>query len=61
MMWGVPPGYSPLDFTVLDPHWGTLADWQNTIDEIHKKGMYLMVEFILNANIFGNEDRVAGR
>jgi glycosidase len=38
-------GYSPLDFTVLDPHWGTLADWQNTIDEIHARGMYFMADF----------------
>ena len=39
------PGYSPLDFTLLDPHWGTLADWQSTIDEIHSRGMYLMADF----------------
>jgi alpha-1,3-glucan synthase len=38
-------GYSPLDFTVTDPHWGTLQDWQNTIDEIHARGMYFMVDF----------------
>lgn len=38
-------GYSPLDFTVLDPHWGTLADWQSTIDEIHARGMYFMADF----------------
>ena len=45
MMWGVPLGYSPLDFTVLDPHWGTLSDWQNVIDEIHSRGMYIMSDF----------------
>ena len=38
-------GYSPLDFTVLDPHWGTLADWQAAIDEIHSRGMYFMADF----------------
>ena len=38
-------GYSPLDFTVLDPHWGTLADWQSAIDEIHSRGMYFMADF----------------
>ncbi|KAI0341602.1 glycoside hydrolase family 13 and glycosyltransferase family 5 domain-containing protein [Trametopsis cervina] len=37
--------YSPLDFNVLDPHWGTLSDWQNTIDEIHARGMYFMMDF----------------
>lgn len=34
-----------MDFTVLDPHWGTLADWQNTIDAIHARGMYIMADF----------------
>jgi alpha-1,3-glucan synthase len=38
-------GYSPLDFTVLDPHYGTLAEWQNAIDAIHAHNMYLMVDF----------------
>jgi alpha-1,3-glucan synthase len=36
--------YSPLDFTVLDPHFGTLAEWQNFIDEVHARGMYFMVD-----------------
>ncbi|KAI0703620.1 glycoside hydrolase family 13 and glycosyltransferase family 5 protein [Cytidiella melzeri] len=44
MLWQA-DSYSPLDFTVLDPHWGTLAEWQNTIDEIHSRGMYLMMDF----------------
>jgi alpha-1,3-glucan synthase len=38
-------GYSPLDFSVLDPHWGTLDDWRKTIDIIHAKNMYIMVDF----------------
>ncbi|GJE90808.1 apha amylase catalytic domain and glycogen synthase DULL1-like domain-containing protein [Phanerochaete sordida] len=44
MLWQA-DSYSPLDFTVLDPHWGTLADWQTTIDEIHARGMYFMADF----------------
>ncbi|EIW51684.1 glycoside hydrolase family 13 and glycosyltransferase family 5 domain-containing protein [Trametes versicolor FP-101664 SS1] len=44
MLWQA-DSYSPLDFTVLDPHWGTLADWQSTIDEIHARGMYFMADF----------------
>jgi alpha-1,3-glucan synthase len=39
------PGYSPLDFSVLDPHWGTMQDWVNAIDEIHSRGMYIMLDF----------------
>lgn len=38
-------GYSPLDFSVLDPHWGTIADWRDAIDAIHARGMYLMADF----------------
>lgn len=38
-------GYSPLDFSVVDPHWGVLADWQNAIDTIHAHNMYIMVDF----------------
>src|ERR1700722_4659259 len=37
-------GYSPLDMSVLDPHWGTLDDWVNTIDAIHAHGMYIMAD-----------------
>jgi alpha-1,3-glucan synthase len=38
-------GYSPLDFSVLDPHWGTIQDWRDAIDAIHAKGMYFMADF----------------
>ena len=38
-------GYSPLDFTVLDPHYGNLQEWQDAIDEIHARGMYFMADF----------------
>ncbi|KAM5531218.1 hypothetical protein V8D89_015136, partial [Ganoderma adspersum] len=44
MLWQA-DSYSPLDFTLLDPHWGTLADWQSAIDEIHSRGMYFMADF----------------
>ena len=30
---------------MLDPHWGTLADWQAAIDEIHSRGMFVMADF----------------
>ncbi|KAJ7774879.1 modular protein with glycoside hydrolase family 13 and glycosyltransferase family 5 domains [Mycena metata] len=44
MLWQA-DSYSPLDFSVLDPHWGTIDDWRATIDEIHARGMYLMADF----------------
>ncbi|KAJ7172450.1 modular protein with glycoside hydrolase family 13 and glycosyltransferase family 5 domains [Mycena filopes] len=42
MLWQA-DSYSPLDFTVLDPHWGTVDDWRNTIDEIHARNIFLNV------------------
>lgn len=32
-------GYSSLDFTLLDPHWGTVQEWADAIQKIHDKGM----------------------
>ncbi|KAA1078201.1 Cell wall alpha-1,3-glucan synthase ags1 [Puccinia graminis f. sp. tritici] len=37
-------GYSALDFTLLDPHYGTLAEWRAAIDKIHARGMYVMLD-----------------
>ncbi|KAE9411209.1 modular protein with glycoside hydrolase family 13 and glycosyltransferase family 5 domains [Gymnopus androsaceus JB14] len=41
MIWQADSGcivIHPLDFSVLDPHWGTWDDWVTTIDEIHRSG-----------------------
>ncbi|KAG8934063.1 Cell wall alpha-1,3-glucan synthase ags1 [Tulasnella sp. 418] len=37
--------YSAIDFSLLDPHWGTVDDWRHCIDAIHARGMYLIVDF----------------
>lgn len=34
----------PLDFTVLDHHQGTLREWQAAIDEIHSRGIYVLLD-----------------
>ncbi|TFK42547.1 hypothetical protein BDQ12DRAFT_281172 [Crucibulum laeve] len=44
MLWQA-DSYSPLDFSVLDPHWGTISDWRDVIDEIHARGMFFMADF----------------
>jgi alpha-1,3-glucan synthase len=36
--------YSPLDFTLLDHHFGKLTEWRAAIDEIHKRGMYILMD-----------------
>jgi alpha-1,3-glucan synthase len=38
MPWGA-DGYSPLDFTLLDPHYGTVQEWRDMIDLLHSNGM----------------------
>ncbi|KAL1689446.1 glycoside hydrolase family 13 and glycosyltransferase family 5 protein [Schizophyllum commune] len=43
MIWQA-DSYSPLDMSVLDPHWGTIDDWVDTIKEIHNRGMYFMAD-----------------
>jgi alpha-1,3-glucan synthase len=44
MPWGA-DGYSALDFTVLDPHYGTLQQWQELVDALHARGMYIILDF----------------
>lgn len=36
--------YSPIDLTLLDPHFGDLKTWQKAIDEIHARGMYVILD-----------------
>lgn len=38
-------GYSAIDFSLTDPHWGPISEWVETIDMIHARGMYIMVDF----------------
>ncbi|KAL8855438.1 MAG: hypothetical protein Q9178_007906 [Gyalolechia marmorata] len=35
---------SPLDLTLLDPHLGTIKQWQDLIADIHARGMYIIVD-----------------
>jgi alpha-1,3-glucan synthase len=45
--WGA-DSYSPLDLTLLDSHFGTLLEWQSAIDQIHKKGMYVVLDHTMS-------------
>ncbi|KAK4466054.1 family 5 putative glycoside hydrolase family 13/Glycosyltransferase [Cladorrhinum samala] len=36
--------FSPLDLTLLDQHFGTIATWRRAIEEIHSRGMYVIFE-----------------
>ncbi|KAF5863173.1 Cell wall alpha-1,3-glucan synthase ags1 [Aspergillus alliaceus] len=37
-------GYSILDTTLLDQHFGTIQIWRDAITEIHKRGMYVLFD-----------------
>jgi alpha-1,3-glucan synthase len=34
----------PLDHTLLDMHFGNITEWQNAIEEIHRRGMYIVLD-----------------
>ena len=36
--------YSPLDLTLLDFHYGDVAKWRDAIGEVHKRGMYVILD-----------------
>lgn len=41
-------GYGQLDFTLLDERFGTLEDFREMVDTAHSKGMYVIVDIIVN-------------
>ncbi|KAF7715965.1 Alpha-1,3-glucan synthase [Penicillium ucsense] len=41
--WGS-DGYSALDTTLLDQHYGTIQTWREAITEIHKRGIYVIFD-----------------
>jgi len=43
MPWGS-DGYSPLDLTLLDRHLGNIDAWRSAIADIHRRGMYVMLD-----------------
>ncbi|KAL1297187.1 hypothetical protein AAFC00_004759 [Neodothiora populina] len=36
--------YSPLDHTLIDQHFGTIQQWRAAIQEIHDRGMYVILD-----------------
>ena len=41
-------GYWGLDFTSIDPHLGTEADFKNFVSEAHKRGIKVIVDIVIN-------------
>lgn len=43
MPWGS-DGYSILDHTLLDFHYGNIQAWRDAIDAIHARNMYVLMD-----------------
>lgn len=41
-------GYDIIDYSQIDPKFGTEADLEELIEELHKRGMYLLLDFVAN-------------
>ncbi|RDK37106.1 alpha-1,3-glucan synthase [Aspergillus phoenicis ATCC 13157] len=52
--WGA-DGYSPLDLTLMDHHYGTIDDWRTMISEAHRRGIYVLFD-----NTFGTMGDLIG-
>ncbi|KZF22864.1 glycosyltransferase family 5 protein [Xylona heveae TC161] len=37
-------GYSPLDLTLLDAHFGNISAWRECVADIHSRGMYVILD-----------------
>ncbi|KKY23936.1 putative alpha-glucan synthase [Phaeomoniella chlamydospora] len=37
-------GYSPVDLTLLDAHYGDIEIWREVIQEVHRRGMYVVMD-----------------
>ncbi|WP_067656632.1 alpha-amylase family glycosyl hydrolase [Ferrimonas marina] len=48
-------GYWATDFSQVDPHYGDLASYQGLSDALHRRGMYLIQDIVVNhtGNFFG--------
>jgi 1,4-alpha-glucan branching enzyme len=46
--------YSIKDYTAVNPEFGTLDDFKHLVDEIHKAGLYVIIDWVANHSAFDN-------
>ena len=47
--------YSVKDYYAINPEFGTLADFQSLVDEIHRLGMKVIIDWVPNHSAWDNE------
>lgn len=45
---GVDNGYDVSDYYQIDPEMGTMADFENLVNRLHKAGIHIIMDFVLN-------------
>ena len=43
-----PPSEQPLDLTLLDQHFGNITMWQKMVDDVHSRGMYVILDHTMS-------------
>ncbi len=46
--------YSVKDYTAVNPNYGTLSDFKNLVDEIHKRDMFVLIDWVANHTAWDN-------
>jgi maltose alpha-D-glucosyltransferase/alpha-amylase len=41
-------GYDVADYRAIDPRYGTMADFEQLVDEVHKRGMRITIDLVIN-------------
>ncbi|KAJ3277653.1 hypothetical protein HK104_003097, partial [Borealophlyctis nickersoniae] len=41
-------GYDISDYTAINPEFGTMEDWDELLSEVHKRGMRMMMDLVVN-------------